>query len=233
MDNSSTGVGAVLSQQQSDPTQLHPCAFYSKKLSPTEQNYDIRNRELLAIKGANHHFEVITDHRNLEYLRDAKRLNLISRSRINLKTRIVGLMPCHAFINLSLITILLKLSFPPAMIVSPILWSIDKLLTQANCSEPAPPIGPEGLLYVPPTYRLPLMDSWIIRLRALDTQVVYVPSRSYVIVIGGPPWLRISPGTSRDARSVPLLTLPGDFQKENWFLCPLQTVRGPIWASNS
>ncbi len=45
------------------------------------------------------------------------------------------------------------------MIVSLILWSIDELLTQANCSEPAPPGGPEGLLYVPPTYCLPLIDS--------------------------------------------------------------------------
>ncbi len=45
------------------------------------------------------------------------------------------------------------------MIVSLILWSIDELLTQANRSEPALPGGPEGLLYVQPTYRLPLMDS--------------------------------------------------------------------------
>ncbi len=59
---------------------------FSRKLSPAEQNYDIANRELLAIKfaledwrhwleGAVHPFQVITDHRNLEYLRDAKRLN--------------------------------------------------------------------------------------------------------------------------------------------------------------
>ncbi|MGL4357092.1 MAG: reverse transcriptase/ribonuclease H family protein, partial [Cetobacterium sp.] len=86
VDASSTGVGAVLSQRQGNPSRLHPCAFYSKKLSPAEQNYDIGNRELLAIKlaleewrhwleGAKIPFEVITDHRNLEYLRDAKRLN--------------------------------------------------------------------------------------------------------------------------------------------------------------
>ncbi|XDV31554.1 hypothetical protein PO909_002545 [Leuciscus waleckii] len=71
MDASSTGVGAVLSQRQGDPPRLHPCAFYSKKFSPAEQNYDIGNRELLAIKlaleewrhwleGAHHKFEVIT-----------------------------------------------------------------------------------------------------------------------------------------------------------------------------
>lgn len=29
---------------------LHPCAFYSKKLSPVERNYGIGNQELLVIK---------------------------------------------------------------------------------------------------------------------------------------------------------------------------------------
>ncbi len=50
VDASTTGVGAVLSQQQGTPPKLHPCAFFSRKLSPTERNYDIGNRELLAIK---------------------------------------------------------------------------------------------------------------------------------------------------------------------------------------
>ncbi len=86
VDASTTGVGAVLSQQQGTPTRLHPCAFFSRKLSPAEKNYDIGNRELLAIKltleewrhwleGAQLPFMVLTDHKNLEYLRDAKRLN--------------------------------------------------------------------------------------------------------------------------------------------------------------
>ncbi|KAK3570542.1 hypothetical protein QTP86_022078 [Hemibagrus guttatus] len=33
-----------------DPSRLHPCAFFSHKLNPVERNYDIGNRELLAIK---------------------------------------------------------------------------------------------------------------------------------------------------------------------------------------
>ncbi|XDV19920.1 hypothetical protein PO909_025315 [Leuciscus waleckii] len=82
VDASSTGVGAVLSQRQGDPPRLYPCAFYSKKLSPAEQNYGIGNRELLKLaleewrhwlEGAHHKFEVITDHCNLEYLQEAKR----------------------------------------------------------------------------------------------------------------------------------------------------------------
>lgn len=38
------GVGAVLSQCHREPPFLHPCTFYSKKLSPAEQNYNIGNR---------------------------------------------------------------------------------------------------------------------------------------------------------------------------------------------
>ncbi|KAI2666816.1 Transposon Tf2-6 polyprotein [Labeo rohita] len=50
VDASTTGVGAVLSQQQGNPPQLKPCAYFSQKLTPAERNYDIGNRELLAIK---------------------------------------------------------------------------------------------------------------------------------------------------------------------------------------
>jgi len=86
VDASTTGVGVVLSQQQGNPSRLHPCAFFSRKLNPVEVNYDIGNRELLTIKlaleewrhwleGAKHPFLVLTDHKNLEYLRVAKRFN--------------------------------------------------------------------------------------------------------------------------------------------------------------
>ena len=61
---------------------LHPCAFFSHRLSPTVSRYDVGDRELLAVKmaewrhwleGAIHPFLVWTDHRNLE--QQAKRLN--------------------------------------------------------------------------------------------------------------------------------------------------------------
>lgn len=84
VDASDVGVGAVLSQQLEG--KLHPCAYFSRRLSPAEQNYDIGDRELLAIKlaleewrhwleGATEPFVVWTDHKNLEYIRSAKRLN--------------------------------------------------------------------------------------------------------------------------------------------------------------
>ena len=52
VDASSLGVGAVLSQRSLKDSRIHPCAFLSKGLSPAEQNYDVGDRELLAIKMA-------------------------------------------------------------------------------------------------------------------------------------------------------------------------------------
>ncbi|KAK3548988.1 hypothetical protein QTP70_024801, partial [Hemibagrus guttatus] len=52
VDASSSGLGAVLSQHHGEPGKLHPCAFYSRKLTTAKANYDMGNRELLAIKAA-------------------------------------------------------------------------------------------------------------------------------------------------------------------------------------
>ncbi|KAK3508365.1 hypothetical protein QTP70_022939 [Hemibagrus guttatus] len=39
VDASTTGVGVVLSQQQGNPSRLHPCAFFSRKLKPAEARW--------------------------------------------------------------------------------------------------------------------------------------------------------------------------------------------------
>uniref|UniRef100_A0A674MFK3 Gypsy retrotransposon integrase-like protein 1 n=1 Tax=Takifugu rubripes TaxID=31033 RepID=A0A674MFK3_TAKRU len=86
VDASDVGVGAVLSQRSGEDQKLHPCAFFSHRLSPAERNYDVGNKELLAVvlalqewrhwlEGATQPFIVWTDHKNLTYLRNAKRLN--------------------------------------------------------------------------------------------------------------------------------------------------------------
>ena len=60
--------------------------FFSKSLSPVKCNYEIHDKEMLAIiralqewhhfiKGAEHQFEIWTDHKNLEYFMSAKQLN--------------------------------------------------------------------------------------------------------------------------------------------------------------
>lgn len=84
VDASDTGVGAVLSQKTEG--KLHPCAYFSRCLSPAERNIDVGDRELLAIKlalevwrhwleGTAQPFIEWTDHKNLAYLQVAKHLN--------------------------------------------------------------------------------------------------------------------------------------------------------------
>jgi len=64
----------------------HPVVFYSKSLSSMERNYEIHDKEMLAIiralkewrhflEGATHPVEIWTDHKNLEYFMMAKKLN--------------------------------------------------------------------------------------------------------------------------------------------------------------
>jgi len=85
-DSSDFASGAVLSQQLPGEDKWHPVAFYSKSLSPVERNYEIHDKEMLAIirtleewrhflEGARHPVEIWTDHKNLEYFMTAKKLN--------------------------------------------------------------------------------------------------------------------------------------------------------------
>jgi len=48
-DSSDFASGAVLSQRLPAEEKWHPVAFYSKSLSPVEQNYEIYDKEMLAI----------------------------------------------------------------------------------------------------------------------------------------------------------------------------------------
>jgi hypothetical protein len=84
-DSSGYTTGTVLSQLQPDGF-WHPVAFLSKTLSEVEQNYDIYDREMLAVMqaleewrpylmGAKHSFEIWTDHKNLQYFHTARKLN--------------------------------------------------------------------------------------------------------------------------------------------------------------
>jgi len=48
-DSSDFATGAVLSQVSSEDEKWHPVAFLSKSLSPIEWNYEIHDKEMLAI----------------------------------------------------------------------------------------------------------------------------------------------------------------------------------------
>ena len=79
-------VSAGVLSQYGDDSILRPVAFFSKKHSMTECNYEIYDKELLAIvrcfeewrpelEGTSSPIKVITDHRNLEYFTTTKLLN--------------------------------------------------------------------------------------------------------------------------------------------------------------
>ena len=94
-DASAYGVGAVLSQEGDITTPslakfkkpvTHPVAFFLATFTPTERNYDIYERELLAVMKALAHwrlylgwtkfpFTIMTDHANLQYWKSPKNLN--------------------------------------------------------------------------------------------------------------------------------------------------------------
>ncbi|SJL00960.1 uncharacterized protein ARMOST_04273 [Armillaria ostoyae] len=83
-DASNGAIGAVLSQEQDG--KWRPVAFMSKALTATERNYEIYDKELLAIMlalsewrhylmGALEDVEIWTDHQNLQYFRKPQKLN--------------------------------------------------------------------------------------------------------------------------------------------------------------
>ena len=84
-DASNWASGGVLSQYGEDGV-LRPVAYFSSKHSPQECNYEIYDKELLAIvktleewrpelEGIEEQFEVITDHKNLQHFMTTKLLN--------------------------------------------------------------------------------------------------------------------------------------------------------------
>jgi len=84
-DTSDFALEVVLSQKDGK-NRLHPVAFHSRKFQPVEINYEIHDKELLAIvdafkhwrrycEGATHQVQVYSDHQNLEYFTTTKVLN--------------------------------------------------------------------------------------------------------------------------------------------------------------
>ncbi|KAL0177569.1 hypothetical protein M9458_026463, partial [Cirrhinus mrigala] len=157
VDASTTGVVAILSQHHGNPPLLHPCAYFSRKLNPAERNYDIGNRELLAIKlaleewrhwleGANFPFQVITDHKNL----------IIPSSLVIVLLQIPILhhisMHDHPETSETPVNII-----PEHIIINPIEWSAPPVVATP---EPRPLPGcPPGRQFVPRTQRIALIHS--------------------------------------------------------------------------
>jgi hypothetical protein len=78
-DASDFAIGAIISHPDKDnPKLLRPIAYHSRKLTPAELNYEIYDKEMLAIveafriwrpytEGSKHQVTIYTDHKNLIY----------------------------------------------------------------------------------------------------------------------------------------------------------------------
>ena len=83
-DISDYAIGVCATQEHGN--KRYPIAYYSRKMSPAEQNYDIHDKELLAIVSVIQHWRIYcegvpkltiyTDHKNLLYFTTTKVLNL-------------------------------------------------------------------------------------------------------------------------------------------------------------
>ena len=176
VDASDTVVGAILSQRCGPDNRLHPCAFFSRRLSPPERNYDVGNRELLAVKlaleewrhwleGAEQPFVVWTDHKNLAYIRSAKRLNsrqarwALYFSRFNFtltyrpgsrNTKPDALSRQYSDPESSPVP---ESILSDERVVAALTWGIERIVQDAQRQDPDPGNGPVNRLFVPTSVR--------------------------------------------------------------------------------
>ncbi|KAK3574653.1 hypothetical protein QTP86_011574 [Hemibagrus guttatus] len=183
VDASCSGIGAVLSQRHGEPGKLHPCAFHSRKLTAAERNYDVGNRELLAIKaaleewrhwleGARHPFQVLTDHRNLEYLRGAKRLNPRQARWALFFTRFVFTVTYRPGSKNGKADALSRQFesagdpskpepiLPATALLAPVRWDLMEEIRRAHANEPPPASCPPDRTFVPQLFRQQVMQ-WV------------------------------------------------------------------------
>ncbi|KAK3513165.1 hypothetical protein QTP70_009680 [Hemibagrus guttatus] len=183
VDASNSGIGAVLSQRHGQPGKLFLCAYFSRKLTDAEHNYDVGNKELLAMKvaieewrhwleGSTHPFQVITDHKNLEYIKSAKRLNPRQARWSLFFTRFQFTVTYHPGSKNSKADALSRRHdhpqtdvkpesiLPPSIIIAPITWDLMDEIQREQQSEHTPPGCPPHKHYVPSNLRIRVMH-WI------------------------------------------------------------------------
>ncbi|KAK3512201.1 hypothetical protein QTP70_000471 [Hemibagrus guttatus] len=142
------------------------------KLTAAERNYDVGNRELLAIKvaleewrhwleGARHPFQVLTDHRNLEYLRGAKRLNPRQARWALFFTRFVFTVTYRPGSKNGKADALSRQFesandpskpepiLPATALLAPVRWDLMEEIRRAHADEPPPASCPPDRTFVP------------------------------------------------------------------------------------
>ena len=169
VDASDVGLGAVLSQRSEEDQLIHPVAFLSRRFTPAERNYDVGNRELLAVhaaleewrhwlEGAQHPILIWTDPKNLVYIRNAKRLGprqarwaLLSRFNFTLTFR-----PGSKNVRADALSRLFPTEtqpqssdqhtiLPPARIIGVVTWGLESAVRAAQRAQPDPGGAPPEL----------------------------------------------------------------------------------------
>ncbi|KAJ8411235.1 hypothetical protein AAFF_G00172410 [Aldrovandia affinis] len=186
-------------------------------LSPAERNYDVGNRELLAVKlaleewrhlleGAEHPFIVWTDHKNLAYIQSAKRLSsrqarwalFFGRFNFtityrpgsrNLKPDALSRQFSSKTGQTSPDTIL-----SPSCVVAAVTWGIERQIREAQATQPDPRPNPSPHLFVPVSVRSQVLQ-WTHSSRLACHPGFSAPCRCSNAAFGGRPWPR-TPGSS-------------------------------------
>uniref|UniRef100_A0A8C6VUD0 Gypsy retrotransposon integrase-like protein 1 n=1 Tax=Nothobranchius furzeri TaxID=105023 RepID=A0A8C6VUD0_NOTFU len=175
VDASEVGAGAVLSQRGPD-SKIHPCAYFSCKFSPTQSNYGVGDRELLAIKwaleewrqwllGTSDPFTIWTEHQNLIHIQNARQLNpRQARWALFFESLHFDLAYHPGSKNLKADTLSRRYTQsapvrepPPILLaqkfIAALHWPVEDAIRAALPTDPAPADAPSDRLYVPSTCR--------------------------------------------------------------------------------
>ncbi|KAK3562613.1 hypothetical protein QTP86_002339, partial [Hemibagrus guttatus] len=148
-----------------------------------ERNYDVGNKELLAMKaaieewrhwleGSTYPFQVITDHKNLEYIKSAKRLNPRQARWSLFFTRFQFTVTYHPGSKNSKADALSRRHdhpqtefkpnpiLPPSIIIAPVTWDLMDEIQREQQGEPTPPGCPPTKHYVPSNLQIRVMQ-WV------------------------------------------------------------------------
>ncbi|KAL0154119.1 hypothetical protein M9458_050578 [Cirrhinus mrigala] len=156
VDASSTGVGAVLSQQQGQPPKTYPCAYFSHKLTPAERNYDVGR--LTSVHRANRPQESgipvsakVLNHRQARWALFFTRFHFQVTYRPGSQNTKADALSCIHEPDLtpaSTDTIL-----PTSIVVAPVSWDIMTEISEGHTQDPPPANCPDHLTYVPLSLR--------------------------------------------------------------------------------
>ncbi|KAI2646702.1 Transposon Tf2-9 polyprotein [Labeo rohita] len=130
-------------------------------------NY-LREKYILCPSRSARRQTIITNHKNLQYLREARRLNPRQARWALFLTRfnfIITYRPGSKNVTADALSRQFSPEapsepepiIPSNLIVSPIIWDLDREIQQATLQEPAPPDCPEGRTYVPRSERQTLL----------------------------------------------------------------------------